>query len=71
MIKSKSALRKREIDLNGPQGNAYFLLGTGRNWAKELGIDWEKIHAEMTSDDYEHLIKTFDKYFGDYVDLIR
>lgn len=71
MIKNKSSLRKREIDLSGPEGNAIYLLGTARKWAKELELDANKICSEMRSGDYEHLIQTFDKYFGTIVDLIR
>jgi hypothetical protein len=55
------------IDLTGPAGNAYALLGNARHWAKELELDWEEIHKEATSGDYENLVETLDKYFGDYV----
>jgi len=71
MIKNRSSIQKREIDLKGPEGNAFFLLGTARRWAKELGLDGKKICEEMRSGDNEHLIQTFDKYFGDIVDLVR
>ncbi len=60
-----------EIDLNGPQGNAFFLLGTASNLGKQLGLDKAKIQSEMMSGDYENLIKVFDKYFGDFVILYR
>ena len=62
--------RKREIDLLGPNGNAYFLLGTAREWGKQLDLDVDKIEEEMESSDYENLIKVFDKHFGDFVDLV-
>ena len=64
--------RKREINLLGPQGNAYFLLATADNLSKQLDLGddvREKISDEMTSSDYENLIKVFDKYFGKFVDL--
>lgn len=70
-IKQKKAKAKPEIDLTGPEGNAYFLLATASNLAKQLGLDGEAIHKEMTSWDYENLIQVFDKHFGDYVDLVR
>ena len=72
-IKSVKKLNrgKRKIDLTGPDGNAYYLLGLVRLYAKRLDLNEEKIIAEMTSSDYENLIKVFDKYFGDYVDLYR
>ena len=62
--------RKREINLSGPQGNAYFLLGTAKNFGKQLGLDVDSIIKDMESSDYEHLIKVFDKHFGMIVDLV-
>ena len=62
--------RKREIDLLGPQGNAYFLLGTANRLGKQLDLDVDKIIDDMESSDYENLIKVFDKYFGNIVDLV-
>lgn len=70
MIKSKSN-RKPEIDLTGPQGNAFFLIGQATTLAKQLSKDAAAIEAEMMSGDYEHLLQVFDREFGDYVDLVR
>lgn len=70
MIK-KSSNRKPEINLDGPEGNAFVLMGYAKNYAKQLKFDYKKIIGEMTSGDYENLIKVFDSYFGDYVDLVR
>lgn len=58
------------IDLRGPQGNAFYLLGTAKRYAEELGKDWPAIEKEMMSSDYRHLIRVFDREFGEYVDLI-
>ena len=63
--------RKQVIDLTGPQGNVYFLMGTAMKLCKELDLDKESVLSEMQSGDYEHLIQTFDKYFGKVVDLER
>ena len=60
-----------EIDLTGPQGNAFFLLGTARNLAKQLGLNSSEILDEMRSGDYENLLEVFDSYFGDFVTLYR
>lgn len=60
-----------EIDLTGPQGNAFFLLGTAVSLARQLGLNSEKVCEEMKEKDYEHLVKTFDNYFGDFVTLYR
>lgn len=60
-----------EIDLTGPQGNAFYLLGTAKNLAKQLGLDSKKIMEEMMSGDYENLLQVFDKNFGSIVTLYR
>lgn len=59
------------IDLTGPQGNAYFLLGTAKNVAKQLDLDPDPITQEMMSGDYENLIRVFDRHFGEYIILER
>lgn len=71
MIKQKTKERKIEIDLTGPEGNAFFLLGTASSLSKQLGLDSKKIQNEMMKGDYEHLVKTFDKHFGEFVTLYR
>ncbi len=70
-IKSKKCLKNRpvEIDLSGPDGNAYVLLGMATQYAKQLGLDDKKICDEMRASNYENLLKVFDKYFGAYVTL--
>ena len=59
------------IDLTGPEGNAFVLLGYAKQYAKQLKFDEKKITSEMMEGDYEELLETFDKYFGDYVILER
>lgn len=72
MIKDKSTFQRGiEIDLTGSQGNAFYLLGTADNLAKQLGLDNLAIVNEMMQSDYEHLVATFDKHFGHFVILIR
>jgi hypothetical protein len=70
MIKSKKN-KGIEIDLTGPQGNVFFLIGTARNLAKQLGIDSSSVQKEMMSGDYENAVNVFDKYFGNFVTLYR
>ena len=70
-IKKKSNKGKIEIDLTGPQGNAYFLLGMAQQLSAQLGKDWKAIEKEMTSGDYENLLKVFDREFGAYVTMYR
>ncbi len=71
MIKKKNESFGIEIDLTGPNGNAFYLIGAANNLAKQLGLDGKAIKAEMMGGDYENLIKVFDKHFGEFVTLYR
>ena len=76
MIKLKSEMPQRgiEIDLTGPDGNAFFLLGTAKRLGKKLEMSPKQIDdiiKRMTSDDYENLVKVFDDTFGSFVTLLR
>jgi len=73
MIKDKSEMKRRglEIDLTGPDGNAFVLMGYASNLAKQLKKDEKAIKEDMRSGDYEHLVEVFDREFGDYVTLYR
>lgn len=71
MIRQKQPNKEVIIDLTGPDGNAYVLLGYAKKFTEQLGLEWNPIKEEMTSKDYENLIQVFDKYFGDYVTLER
>lgn len=59
------------IDLTGPDGNAFALMGYASNFARQLGIDKEPIIKEMMSGDYENLLQVFDRHFGKFVILER
>ena len=55
------------IDLDGPSGNARSLLATADTTLTNSGMPFEErqsILREMKCDDYEHLVTTFDSYFG-------
>ena len=71
MIKSKEQKLGIEIDLTGPDGNAFVLIGKAGSLARQLGLDSKVIQSEMMKGDYEHLVKTFDKHFGNFVTLYR
>lgn len=71
MITTKPPHSPITIDLTGPQGNAFFLLGTASNLAKQLELDGSKIMEEMKSGDYENLLQVFDRHFGLFVTLYR
>ena len=70
-IKKKVNKSTIEIDLTGPDGNAFVLIATASRLAKQLGLDKAKIQAEMMSGDYEHLVNIFDNHFGHLVTLYR
>tara|TARA_Y100000310_G_C20476642_1_gene712739 strand:- start:687 stop:911 length:225 start_codon:yes stop_codon:yes gene_type:complete len=66
--------RKEIIDLTGPHGNAFYLLGTASNLMKQLKYTSEEIKEildGMKSSDYENLIEIFDNHFGSIIDLER
>jgi|TARA_B100001093_G_scaffold102642_1_gene94855 hypothetical protein len=71
MIKKKVNSGKIEIDLTGPQGNAFYILGVAQNLCKQVGIDSKPLLDEMRSGDYENLIEVFDKKFGSVVTMYR
>jgi hypothetical protein len=60
-----------EIDLTGPDGNAFVLIGYAKRLARQLDLDGKKIADEMMSGDYENLINVFEKNFGEFVTLYR
>lgn len=59
------------VDLTGPQGNAWYLLGLAKTLSRQLGLDYKSITDEMMDGDYENLITVFDTHFGEYVILER
>jgi hypothetical protein len=71
MIKKKINKGIIEVDLTGPQGNAFYLMGLASQLSKQIGLDEDEIIAEMMSSNYENLIKVFDRHFGNLVILYR
>jgi hypothetical protein len=59
------------IDLSGPDGNAFALMGYAKKFSRQLELNDNVIIQEMMSGDYENLLKVFQKHFGDYVTLNR
>jgi hypothetical protein len=59
------------IDLTGPEGNAFALMGYAKKFGNQMGLDTDKILEEMMSGDYENLVQVFDNYFGKVVILER
>tara|TARA_R110002074_G_scaffold116180_1_gene247323 strand:+ start:2118 stop:2342 length:225 start_codon:yes stop_codon:yes gene_type:complete len=74
MIRAKEHYSERIIDLTGPQGNAFYLLGIANSTSKQLGHtkeEREKILNDMREGDYEQLIQVFDHNFGTIYTLER
>lgn len=70
-VSEKIVNKTIEIDLTGPDGNAFVLLARAKSLAKQMDLDFPTIQSEMMSGDYENLIEVFDKHFGQYVTLYR
>ena len=62
--------REFVINLDGPDGNAFVLMAYAKRFAKDMGyVSDEAILNNMKSGDYTNLVRTFDKYFGEFVIL--
>jgi len=70
-IRKKRRKKELVIDITGPDGNAYALMAYAERFARQLGLDSEKIIKEMMSSDYENLLQVFDSNFGSFVILER
>lgn len=79
-ISVKKPSNKIVIDIMGQQGNAYSLLGSAQHLVKAINnankddksftaLDHKIIQEEMTSGDYNHSVRTFEKHFGHVVTL--
>jgi hypothetical protein len=62
---------KIEIDLQGPKGNAFALLGIAKDLCHKTGIEWGPVQNEMTSGDYENLLQVMDRHFGKIIVMYR
>ena len=74
MIREKQPQKEIIIDLTGPDGNAFTLMGYARRFARQLGYskeDQDQLLELMQSGDYENLLEVFDDHFGSFVILER
>jgi hypothetical protein len=60
-----------EIDLTGPEGNVFVLIGIGNRYCRQLGLNTQEFTTKMMSGDYENAVNVFEKYFGSFVTLYR
>ena len=68
-VELKPILDKIYIDIDGPNGNAFNLLGAASVLSKKYDFPGETIRYEMASGDYMNLLKVFDDNFGEFVVL--
>ena len=55
MIVEKKKTKGIEIDLTGPQGNAFFLLGTASKLGRQLGWDRDEIEILLRNQQFKHI----------------
>jgi hypothetical protein len=57
---------KPAVTLIGEDGNAFAIIGACQKAARSAGwsdAEWHEIQGEMTSGDYDHLLRTACKHF--------
>lgn len=55
---------KLTVDLSGPDGNAFVILGKVNDILRQFGYDEEaigEVMKEATSSDYDHLLETVER----------
>jgi hypothetical protein len=63
---------KQIIDISGPKGNSFYLLGAAAVFSAKLGYTLSEIddlQLEMKSGNYDHLLEVFNSHFAEYVEL--
>ena len=68
-VELKPKLDKMFIDIDGPNGNAFYLMTVARDFCKKLELDEDEILADMKTGDYLNLLNVFEENFGDFVVL--
>ena len=74
MIRAKKPEPHIVLDLTGPEGNAFYLIGVARKLATQFEYTKDKIESltkDLMSGSYEDLILKFDNEFEEYVILER
>lgn len=57
------------LDLAGPEGNVFNLMGIAQNIAKKLDLDGKAIINEMKASDYNNAVYVFNREFGQFFDI--
>lgn len=71
MASKTKAIMQIQLDQNDAEKIGDDLLEYAETLCQALGMDCQRITNEMTSGDLSHLIETFNKYFGDYIELLN
>jgi hypothetical protein len=63
----------RVIDLHGPQGNAFALMGIASDWLRQMKRrdEMDALQTEMMSGDYNNLLTVFQKKFDGLVEFVN
>ena len=57
---------KQEINFNE---DMFTLIAQAKPLCRQLGLSFDKVRAEMTTGDYNNLIKVYNKYFNKMVSI--
>ncbi len=63
---------KIDVDLEGPEGNTFQLIGIAVGVARQLGWakeDMDEFRTKCFSGDYGNVLALVDKNFGDFINL--
>jgi hypothetical protein len=72
--REEKPIRGIEIDLSGPEGNAFFLMKQVEVLGRNFGYSQQRIAAirkVMMMGDYDGLVSVFDREFGHIVTIWR
>jgi len=70
MIRQITPASETVINLDGPDGNAFYLMSVAKQYAHSMGMRASPIMSEMCAGtDYFKLVKVFEKYFGHLIVL--
>ena len=69
MTLSKKCETEHSVDLDGPDGNAFVLLGIAKGYARQLELDEDMVLDWMKSGNYDNLLAVFERFFGSFCEL--
>ena len=70
VVKREEYTQPRVLDLAGPEGNAYVLLGIAHGLLEEQGMDPDMYITMMKSGDYGNLVRLFNELFGEFFTIV-